>query len=453
MTRRGFLGAAGVAMLARGQGDPAAGVLARIKAPEFAGRDFEITKFGARGDGAMMATDAIRKAIEACAAAGGGNVIVPEGTFLTGAVHLKSGVNLHVSEKATLKFSRDPKDYLPVVFTRFEGTEFMNYSPFLYAFEQTGIGITGAGTLDGQADCDHWWPWTGRAGCNGVKGAMNQSKDRPAIEKLGETATPVRERVFGEGHYLRPQFIQPYRCKDVLIDGVTIVNSPMWEVHPVLSRNVTVRNVKIASHGPNNDGCDPESCTDVLIENCVFDTGDDCIAIKSGRNGDGRRVATPVENIVVRNCVMKDGHGGVSIGSEISGGARNIFIRDCKMSSPNLDRALRIKTNSYRGGVIENVRFERIEIGQVKHEAVQIDFSYEEGEGGPFPPVVRDIFVNDVTCGKCESAFSLKGYANAPIRNVRVTDSTFEHAAKGNTLEHVEGFEMKNVRINGVVAG
>lgn len=452
MTRRGFLGAAGAVMMARGQGDPAAAVLARIKAPVFARRDFEITKFGARGDGVMKCTDAVRKAIDACAAAGGGNVIVPEGVFLTGAIHLKSGVNLHVSEKATLKFSRDPKDYLPVVFTRWEGTECMNYSPFLYAFEQTGIGITGTGTLDGQGDCDHWWPWSGRANCAGVKG-QNQAKDREALHQLGESAMAVRERVFGDGHYLRPNFIQPYRCKDVLIEGVTIVNSPMWEVHPVLSRNVTVRNVKIASHGPNNDGCDPESCSDVLIEGCTFETGDDCIAIKSGRNGDGRRVAAPVEDIVIRNCTMKDGHGGVSIGSEISGGARNIFIRDCKMSSPNLERALRIKTNSYRGGVIENVWFERITIGQVKHEAVQIDFSYEEGEGGAFMPTVRDIFVSEVTCGKCEAALSLKGYGSAPIRNVRVTDCTFEQAARGNAVEHVEGLEMKNVRVNGSLVG
>ena len=255
--------------------------------------------------------------------------------------------------------------------------------------------------------------------------------------------------VFGEGHYLRPQFIQAYRCRNVLIEGVTIRNSPMWEIHPVLCRNVSVRNVRIDSHGPNNDGCNPESCADVLIQNCIFDTGDDCIAIKSGRNGDGRRLAKPCENLIVADCTMKDGHGGVSIGIEVSGGVRNIFVSDCTMSSPHLERALRIKTNSFRGGVIENVRFRKVNIGQVANDAVQIDFTYEEGEGGPFQPVVRNIYISDVTCGKCADALSLRGYASSPIRNVRVADCTFEHATKPNAIEHVEGLELRNVLING----
>ncbi|HTS75917.1 MAG TPA: glycoside hydrolase family 28 protein [Bryobacteraceae bacterium] len=449
MTRRVFLGTAAAAIVARGENDPEAEIIARIKPPVFPDRDFEITRFGARGDGAMNCAESIRKAIEACANAGGGRVIVPPGVFLTGAIHLKSRVNLHLAENATLRFSRDPNDYLPAVFSRWEGTECMNYSPFLYAFEQSDIAITGAGTLDGQADCEHWWNWKGKAGCGWSKGEPDQSKDRAALEKMGETTTPAKDRVFGAGHLLRPQFIQPYRCQNVLIDGVTILNSPMWELHPVLSRNVIVRGAKINSHGPNNDGCDPESCSDVLIENCVFDTGDDCIAIKSGRNGDGRRLAAPSENIVIRNCVMKDGHGGVSIGSEISGGARNIVVADCTMSSPHLERALRIKTNSYRGGVIENVWFRNVSIGQVADEAVQIDFSYEEGAGGPFSPVVRNIYIAHVTCGRSASAFSLRGYASAPIRDVHVTDCAFDHAARPDSIEHVEGLEFKNVTING----
>src|SRR5205823_3301880 len=182
--------------------------------------------------------------------------------------------------------------------------------------------------------------------------------------------------------YLRPNFIQPYRCRNVLIEGVTIVRSPMWEINPTLCTNVTVRGVTINSHGPNNDGCDPDSCRDVLIEGCTFDTGDDCIAIKSGRNADGRRLHVPSENIIVRGCRMKDGHGGVTVGSEISGHVRNVFAENCRMDSPNLETALRIKNNAARGGLLENFYFRNLTIGQVIHAVVTIDFNYEEGARG-----------------------------------------------------------------------
>ncbi|HLH40438.1 MAG TPA: glycoside hydrolase family 28 protein [Bryobacteraceae bacterium] len=437
MTRRTFLAASSAIMLPAA--DPESEIRARIKPPVFPARDFDITRYGARDDGRTLASASIAQAINACAGAGGGRVVVPPGDFLTGAIHLKSRVALHLESGATLRFSRDPKHYLPVVFSRWEGTECMNYSPFIYALDQTGIAITGAGTLDGQADGEHWWDWRDRA----------RSTDRPALQKTGEAGTPVKDRIFGEGHYLRPQFIQPYRCQDVLIESVTIRNSPMWEIHPVLCRNVTVRGVKIDSHGPNNDGCDPESCADVLIERCVFSTGDDCIAIKSGRNADGRRLNVPCENLIVADCRMEDGHGGVSIGSEISGGVRNVFVRNCRMSSPRLERALRLKTNSYRGGFIENIVFRGVEIGEVASDAIQIDFFYEEGEGGPFRPVARNIEVRDVTCGRANDALNLRGYASSPIRDVRVIDCKFENVKKPNVIEHVEGLELRDVLING----
>ena len=390
--------------------DPESEILSRIKPPKFPARDFDVTKYGAHGDGQVLATANIAQAIDACAKAGGGRVVIPRGDFLTGAIHLKSRVTLHLEEGATLRFSRDPKHYLPVVFSRWEGTECMNYSPFIYALDQTDIAITGTGTLDGQGGEEHWWDWKKRAA----------PTDRPALQKMGEAGTPVKDRVFGDGHYLRPQFIQPYRCQNVLIEGVTIRNSPMWEIHPVLCHNVTVRDVKIDSHGPNNDGCDPESCTDVLIQRCIFSTGDDCIAIKSGRNADGRRVNVPCENLIVDDCQMADGHGGVSIGSEISGGVRNVFVRNCRMSSPHLERALRLKTNSYRGGFMENIVFRNVTIGEVSTDAIQVDFLYEEGEGGPFRPVVRNIEIRNVTCGRATDALNLRGYASSPIRDVRL---------------------------------
>jgi polygalacturonase len=272
---------------------------------------------------------------------------------------------------------------------------------------------------------------------------------------MGDKDVPVRDRVFGEGGGLRPNFFQPYRCANVLIEGVSIRNSPMWELNPVLCKNVTIRNVKISSHGPNNDGCDPESSSDVLVEACEFDTGDDCIAIKSGRNRDGRRVNVPCENIIVRNCRMKDGHGGVSIGSEVSGGVRNVFMENNRMDSPHLDRALRIKTNSWRGGVLENFYFRNNTVGEVAQGVIDIDFYYPEGPGGPtegsFTPVMRNVVVENVTSEKSKYALYLRGYPNAPISGVRVEHCTFNNVAQPDVIENVAGLELVDDKRNGEV--
>ena len=230
---------------------------------------------------------------------------------------------------------------------------------------------------------------------------------------------------------------------------MTITNSPMYEMHPVLCRNVTVRNVMVSSHGPNNDGCDPESSSEVLIDGCTFDTGDDCIAIKSGRNADGRRLHRPSENIVIQNCTMKDGHGGVTLGSECSGGIRNVYARNCKMDSPNLDRVLRFKDNAMRGGVLEHVYLRDIDAGRVSGPAIEVDLQYEEGPNGPFPPVVRDVEVVNLKVRKCRAAISIRGYKDAPVRDVRLRDCVFEQAAQGNVLENVEGLKLENVTVNG----
>jgi polygalacturonase len=424
-------------------------ILSRIQPPKFSNKTFLVTKFGGKGDGKTDCTRAFRDAIVACNKAGGGKVVVADGVFLTGAIHLLSNVNLEVKSGATIKFSQNPKDFLPVVFSRWEGVELMNYSPFIYAMDQKNIAITGNGTLDGQSDNTAWWPWNGRAHYGWKEGTPNQRADRNALLAMAEKGVPVSERVFGEGHYLRPQFIQPYRCQNVLIEGVTIINSPMWEIHPVLCTNVTVRNVKINSHGPNNDGCDPESCTDVLIDNCVFDTGDDCIAIKSGRNADGRRLHAPTTNVIVRGCQMKDGHGGITIGSEISGGVSWVFGENCKLDSPNLDHALRVKNNAMRGGLLENFYFRNLEVGEVSHAVITIDFNYEEGARGSFIPVVREYVVDKVTSKKSKYAVDVQGLTNAPIYNLRLTNCTFDNVAEGAIVKNVQNATIDKVRING----
>jgi polygalacturonase len=391
-------------------------------------------------DGRTDATTALRAAIEACHRAGGGRVVVPPGVFLTGAIHLRTGVDLHVSEGATIRFSRDPAAYLPVVLTRWEGVELMGYSPLIYAYEQHDIAITGGGTLDGQADAEHWWPWKGN------NHPQSQKPDRERLQRQAEAGLPVAERVYGAGHYLRPQFVQPYRCTNVLIEGVTITNAPMWLIHPVLSRNVVVRNVTVASSGPNNDGCDPESSTDVLIEDTRFDTGDDCIAIKSGRNADGRRLAAPSERIVVRGCRMRAGHGGVTIGSEVSGSVRDVFVEKCVMSSPALERGIRFKTNAMRGGTVENVFVRDVEIGEVG-SAIDIDMLYEEGASGPFTPVVRNVRVDRMSVDKARYAFFIRGLETSPVRGVSVHDSVFRGVTEGSRLEHVAELVLRNVAL------
>ena len=415
-------------------------ILARIRPPVFPDKNFPITEYGAKPG--EDASKSIRAAIDACHTAGGGRVLIPAGKWFTGAIELKSGVNLHIAEGSTLSFSTNPADY-PLVATRWEGIECMNYSSLIHAEGQHDIAVTGEGTLDGNADSTTWWAW-------------NDKKHKPSLQQaardkllaMGEAGAPVDKRVFGEGSFLRPNFIQFQRCENILIEGVTIHRSPMWEIHPVLSRNITVRKVKVSSHGPNNDGCDPESCRDVLIEDCVFDTGDDCIAIKSGRNNDGRRVNVPSENLIVRRCRMIDGHGGVVLGSEISGGVRNVFIEDCEMDSANLDRALRFKSNAMRGGFMENVFMRNVRIGSVAEAVLTIDFQYEEGAKGPHRPAVRNVVLENITSGNSPRVLNVRGFEGAVIDGVRISNSTVNGLTAPDFLGHAGDIRLENVTRN-----
>ena len=425
-------------------------ILSRIVAPTFPNKDFVITKFGAKEGGKLDCTEAIAKAVAACNKSGGGRVVVPKGVFLTGPVHLKSNVNLHVSEGATLLFTRDLSKYLPLVLTRFEGNELMNYSPMIYAYGQENIAITGKGTIDGNGDSTKmWWHWIGPKKNSGKVSAINHGPDIKVLREMSNNNTPVEKRIFGEGHYLRINFVQPYNCKNVLIEDITILRSPMWELNPVLCTNVTVRGVQINTHGPNNDGCDPESCKDVLIENCSFNTGDDCIAIKSGREGDGRRIGVASENIIIRNCDFKDGHGGVVIGSEISGNCRNVFAENCTMDSPSLDRALRIKSNSMRGGILENIFMRNCKVGQVAEAVFLIDFNYEGGDVANFVPIVRNVRMENVTSQKSPYGLYFRGYDRSKIQDIYVDNCTFNGVEKKYLIEHAKNLHLNNLKING----
>lgn len=429
-------------------------LLDKIVPPVFPHHDFSILDYGAKANGKTDCLPAIKKAIEKCHLEGGGTVIVPPGIyFVKGPIHLLSNVNLHLDKGAVIKFSTNPNDYLPVVLTRYEGIELMNYSPLVYAYGQENIAVTGEGILDGQANNEHWWNWSGAKRFGWQEGMPSQRDpaNRPALSKVAAEGVPVKERIFGKGHYLRPAFLEVYRCKNVLIKGITIKNTPFWVLHPTLSQNVTVDSVTTISLGPNNDGCDPESCTDVLIENCFFSNGDDCIAIKSGRDQDGRRINVPAKNIIIQNCRMEDGHCGVGIGSETSGGVENVYAQHCKMSSPDLVRAIRIKSNNCRGGIMKNFYFRDIQVGEVKEAVVRVNMFYgnEKGADCHYPPSLTNIHITHVHSGKSEYAINIQGLKDKPVTGIYISNCNFNHVEKENVIQGASDITIEHTNING----
>ncbi|WP_340156070.1 glycoside hydrolase family 28 protein [uncultured Winogradskyella sp.] len=430
-------------------------IIASVSVPEFPDATFNIIDFGANPDGITFNTEAFKKTIATCAEKGGGQVLVPKGKYLTGAIHLDNNINLHLEEGAEILFSTNPNDY-PIVPTSYEGVELMNYSPLIYANKKTNIAVTGKGVLNGQAGNDNWWSWCGKDEY-GWKNGMPKQKDSlslPRLMDMGQNGTPLNERLFGEGHYLRPTFLEPYECSNVLIQGVKIVNAPFWIIHPFKSNNVIIDGVTVESHGPNNDGCDPEYCKNVIIKNCTFNTGDDCIAIKAGRDAEGRRVAIKTENIVVQNCKMIDGHGGVVIGSEMSAGVSNVYVDNCTMDSPNLDRAIRLKTNSRRGGIIDGVYVRNLEVGQVKEAVLKLNMFYATytNQTGEFIPEIKNIWLENVTVKNGgEFGILAKGYKESPIKNVTLRNVNIEKVESAFSLENVSNLKLIDTYINGAL--
>ena len=438
-------------------------ILATMSQVHFPDRSLSIVDCGAvPGDSTQLATDAINNAILAMNQAGGDTVIVPSATFWTGPITLKSNVNLHLEDGAVLKFSTDVKQYFPAVPSRWEGIDCNNTHPLIYAYGETNIALTGKGTIDGCAGNDNWWgrgrfterrPWP-LDPTDPKSRVMEGSRVR--LLAWGESGAPMYERTYTEVDGLRPQTIQFNRCTTALIEGVTLLRSPFWVIHPLMCNDLTVRGVTINNNGPNGDGCDPESCKNVLIEECVFNTGDDCIAIKSGRNEDGRKWGIPSENIIVRNCTMANGHGGVVIGSEISGGYRNLFVENCKMDSPNLDRVIRIKTSTARGGVIAGIHVRNVEVGQCREAVLRINLKYEQNEIAKrgFIPEVRDVTLENVTCKKSTYGVRFDGLDDQTmINDITLRNCTFEGVERDPVLQSglVGKVSFENTTINGKV--
>ena len=406
-----------------------------IQLPKIAERQFLITSFGAKTTAtAAQNQKAINRVISLVSKKGGGKVIIPKGTWNTGAIELKSHVNLVLEEGATLHFAFEPKLY-PLVRTSWEGLACWNYSPCIYAYKATDIAITGKGTIDGGGNNDTFWQWNGSPRFGYKEGVTKESQklgSRSKLLKMAEDGVPFDERKFGMGYGLRPQLVNMVHCERILIKDVKMINSPFWVIHPLLSKNITVDGVYVWNEGPNGDGCDPEACENVLIQNCVFHTGDDCIAIKSGRNNDGRLWNQPSKNIIIRNCKMEDGHGGVVIGSEISGGCENVYAENCVMDSPHLERILRIKTNNCRGGQVQNINMRNVVVGQCKEAVVKINLDYERKEicYRGFEPIVNNVNVENVTCQKSDYGVLIIGR---------------------DSLENVYDINIKNCKFDGVV--
>lgn len=405
-----------------------------VKPPAFPDRQVSIEQFGAVADGKTLNTSAIARAIADCAEKGGGRVLVPAGVWLTGAIHLKSNVELHLADGAELRFSTNPADYLPAVFVRWAGFECWNYSPLIYARDCVNIAVTGRGKLEGQGK--PWWGWV-----------KEQDRVSRELYEMVVAGIDVRERLFAsEKEPLRPQFIQPINCRNVLIEGVTITSGPFWTIQAVYCENVLVRKVTVTNDGPNNDGFNADSCRNVVVEHCTFATGDDSVAIKSGLNEDGWRVGRTSENIVVRHCRMMRGHGGVVIGSDMSGGVRNVFVHDCDFSGSQF--GIRLKSSRGRGGIVENVWYRDIDLGDISGQAITIHTDYEAyfGSDQGKAPTFRKIYISDVISRKAAQAVRLSGLPEQLIEDV-VFERLILGAKEGMTCSHVKGLRLADVAV------
>ena len=405
-------------------------ILARIKAPTFPDKDFNIKDFGAVADDETDCRPAIQKAVDKCNAEGGGRVIIPSGNYkVNGPIHLKSNVNLHLQKGAYLKFSVNPDDYLPAVLVRWEGTRCYNYSPLVYAYRQENIAVTGEGTLDGCVN-EFWQLWK-----------LIHDRDKIILRDMGTHLVPVEKRQFGKGHFLRPTLIEPYECKNVFIEGITVKNSPFWTIHPVFCENVIVRKVTVEKGMSNDDGCDPESCKDVLIEDCSFFTNDDNIAIKAGRDNDAwhENGGRPSENIIIRNNkFIESKAGAISIGSEMSGSVRNVFAENNYVHKAG--QAFYIKSNTDRGGAVENVYVRNISIDSCLNQAALIQLDYKGAATGKHPSEFNNFYFEDVKCN-----FAKKGMRIFGLPSKTINDITFKNFEVGNAEKSTEVYYTQNL--------
>ena len=396
-------------------------ILEQIERPKIPDTTYSVLQFGVVPNREQVQTVSLQQAIDQVSALGGGKLVFPAGCYYTGALRMKSKVELHLESQDTILLFINKADecHYPLVLSYWESTPCYNFSSLLYAYKEKDIAVTGKGVLDGGADTEHWWNWHHQ-----VEQAWSadrpdlQLADRKLLRKMNEDGVPIEQRRFGEGHYLRPNFVQMIQCERVLIQGITLKNSPMWQLNPVICKSVTIDGVIMSSHGANNDGCDPESCNGVYICHCRVDTGDDCISLKSGRDRDGRIANQACENVLIEKNEFADGHGGIALGSEMSGGIRRVVAVDNYFSSPHLNYALRLKSNARRGGRVEEIILADSVIDSVHGAAVHGTMLYEDGRNGCYLPVFQNILIENIKAYGGDYGIFLEAFEEVPIQGL-----------------------------------
>ncbi|TJZ62163.1 glycoside hydrolase family 28 protein [Sphingobacterium olei] len=403
---------------------------------------FNVMDFGAKNDSSAINTQAIKKAIDAAANKGGGTVYFPAGKYLTGPIHLKSNITIHIEAGAELHFSDNFDHYLPMVESRWEGTEVTNFSPLFYGNGLENIAIVGRGLIDGHGK--NWWRFSEVE----VKKLTEDSKWQKEFKRLNKDVLAPDLPGWVERGFLRPPFIQFLNCNNVQIKDIKIQNSPFWTINPQYCNNVTIDGITIDNPpSPNTDGINPESCQNVHIANSHISVGDDCITIKSGKDRSGRKVNIPAENYTITNCTMLRGHGGVVIGSEMSGGVKNIVISNCVFDGT--DRGIRLKTARGRGGVVENIRVSNIVMRNIRDQAIVMDMQYATTEVEPVSertPAFKNIFISDMA-GNTNRVGLIRGLLEMPVENVSFSNINMQ-AQSGFSLENAKNISFQNVQVD-----
>ncbi|WP_264535192.1 glycoside hydrolase family 28 protein [Flavobacterium sp. N1736] len=395
----------------------------------------------------IKCTEAIQNAIEKASKNGGGTIFFPSGEYLTGALKLKSNITIHLDSGALLKFSDNFDDYLPFVEMRYEGLVMKSFSPLFYAKDAENITIKGRGVIDGQGKA--WWNEVYRIETAKEPIPLTKYQKMWDEQNQGIVYSDYYKRTMDK-KFFRPSFFQSYNCKNILIEGVTFQNSPFWTVNPEFCDNVTITGITISNpHSPNTDGINPSSCKNVHISNCHISVGDDCITIKSGRDEDGRKYNRPTENVTITNCTMLSGHGGVVIGSEMSGGIKKITISNCVFEGT--DRGIRLKSARGRGGVVEDIRIDNIVMKNIKEEAIVMDLFYDKSSKeepvSEKTPIFRNIHISNVTAGDVNKAGVIRGISEMPIQNITFSNINID-AKEGFSVQTAKDIEFHDVQIN-----
>ena len=415
----------------------------------FPRKDFPITRYGAKPGNVKATTAAFAKAMAACNKAGGGRVVVPAGEWLTGPIHFKSQCNLFLSEGAKVVFEDDPSLYYPAVQTSWEGAECMNLSPLLYAFECENIAVSGPGCL--APKMDFWRTWFRRPD--------SHIQATRQLYAMCSTQVPVEDRhMEREGVQMRPHLIHFNRCRNIQLDGFKIRESPFWTIHTYMCQDVWVHGLDVYAHGHNNDGIDLEMTQHALVEDCIFDQGDDAVVLKAGRNQDGWAAAMPTQDIVVRNCKVIQGHCLLGIGSEMSGGVRRVYMHDCH-SSDRVYRLFYLKTNHRRGGFIEDITVEKVSATKMLRVLeIDTDVLYQWRDIVPTFETsitrIRNISIRQAEAEQADAVYELRGDERDPIDGVNIEAVHVKYLTKfHNNVEFVKNLNVKDITIDHIGEG